>query len=126
MRRHLIMHSRRSKVTACRTLLPAVRVASTTANDDRDLPGGGGDELLPKVRQEFYASGAAQQAVLGYGTQHVYLTGRDRPPEPTVSIAAPFGQRDDDAPLRGREALLAAVVSPGPRVRVLHGLGGCG
>ena len=84
--------------------------------------------MLPRVRQEFSASGTAQQAVLGSGTMHVhvYLGGRERSPEPVVSIVAPVGQRDDDVPLRGREALLADLVGPGPRVRVLHGLGGCG
>ena len=29
-------------------------------------------------------------------------------------------------PLRGRDELLADLAGPGPRVRVLHGLGGCG
>ena len=98
----------------------------TQANGDRDLRGDGEDGLLRGVRQVFSASGAAQQAVLGYGTLNVYLGGREHPPEPVVSIAAPVGQRDEDLPLRGREALLADLVGPGPRVRVLHGLGGCG
>jgi hypothetical protein len=78
------------------------------------------------VRQEFSASGTAQQAALGYGTLNVYMGGRERPLEPAVSIAAPFGQRDRDMPLRGRVTLLTDLVGPGPRVRVLHGLGGCG
>ena len=69
----------------------------------------------------------AQQAVLGSGTQNVYLAGRERAPEPAVSIAAPVGQRDENLPLRGRDGLLAELASPGQaRVRVLHGLGGCG
>jgi len=101
-------------------------VDPTQANGDRDLRGDRDDGLLPGVRQVFSASGAAQQAVLGYGTLNVYLGGREHPPEPVVSIAAPVGQRDEDLPLRGREALLADLVGPGPRVRVLHGLGGCG
>ena len=49
------------------------------------------------------------------------------PAEPAVSIAAPLGQRDEGLPLRGRDGLLAQLAAPGgARVRVLHGLGGCG
>jgi plasmid stability protein len=78
------------------------------------------------VRQEASASGSAQQAVLGSGTQNVYLGERERQREAAVSIAAPVGQRDDSLPLRGRNELLAELAGADPRVRVLHGLGGCG
>jgi hypothetical protein len=81
---------------------------------------------LPGVRQAASADGAAQQAVLGSGTQNVYLGGRERSPEPAVSIAAPAGQLDESLPLRGRDELLAELTGAGARVRVLHGLGGCG
>ena len=87
---------------------------------------GSGRTPPPGVRQTASASGAAQQAVLGSGTQNVYLGGQERPGEPAVSIAPPAGQRDDSLPLRGRDALLAELTGTGPRVRVLHGLGGCG
>ena len=85
-------------------------------------PGAGQDG----VRQEATASGSAQQAVLGAGTQNVYLGERERQREAAVSIAAPVGQRDDSLPLRGRDGPLAEMAGPGPRVRVLYGLGGCG
>jgi Tetratricopeptide repeat/NB-ARC domain len=88
--------------------------------------GNGEDGPLSEVRQEASASGSAQQAVLGSGTQHVYLGERERQREPAVSIAAPVGQRDESLPLRGRDGLLVELAGPGPRVRVLHGLGGCG
>ena len=81
---------------------------------------------LPEVRQTAAAYGAAQQAVLGSGTQYVYLVGRERPPEPAVSIAPPAGQRDESLPLRGRDGLLGELAGAGARVRVLYGLGGCG
>ena len=77
--------------------------------------------------RQLSAYGSAQQAVLGSGTQNVYLGERERQREPAVSIAAPVGQRDDSLPLRGRDGLLAELAGPGgPRVRVVHGLGGCG
>ncbi len=43
-----------------------------------------------------------------------------------VSIAPPFGLRDENPRLRGRDQLLAELVEPDERVWVLHGLGGCG
>ena len=88
--------------------------------------GDGPDERLPELRQKASASGSAQQAVLGSGTQNVYLAERERQREPAVSIAAPVGQRDESLPLRGRDVLLAELADPGPWVQVLHGLGGCG
>ena len=88
--------------------------------------GDGQDEPLPELRQKASASGSAQQAVLGSGTQNVYLAERERQREPAVSIAAPVGQRDESLPLRGRDVELAVLADPGPWVRVLHGLGGCG
>ena len=88
--------------------------------------GDGQDKPQYGVGQKASASGSAQQAVLGSGTQHVYLGERERQREPAVSIAAPVGQRDAGLPLRGRDGLLAELAGAGPRVRVLHGLGGCG
>jgi len=88
--------------------------------------GDGQDGPLSEVRQKASASGSAQQAVLGSGTQNVYLGERERRREQAVSIAAPVGQRDESLPLRGREVLRAELAGPGPGVRVLHGLGGCG
>ena len=78
------------------------------------------------MRQAASASGSAQQAVLGSGIQNVYLGGRERPPEPAVSIAAPVGQRDDSLPMRGREGGWPIWLVLAPRVRVLYGMGGCG
>jgi hypothetical protein len=78
------------------------------------------------VRQEASASGSAQQAVLGSGTQNVYLGERERQREAAVSITTPVGQRDDSLPLRGHGELLAELAAAEPGVRVLHGLGGCG
>jgi NB-ARC domain len=48
--------------------------------------------------------------------------------EPEISIAAPIGQLDARFPLRGRDTLRAALTDPtsGSRVRVVHGMGGCG
>ena len=88
--------------------------------------GDGQVKPLSDVRQKVSASGSAQQAVLGSGTQNVYLGERAGQREPAVSIAAPVGQRDESLPLRGRDELLAELAGPGPWVRVLHGLGGCG
>jgi NB-ARC domain/Tetratricopeptide repeat len=110
---------------AYRTLPLAARVDPAPADGDRGS--GRASEPRPEVQQTAAAFGKAQQAVLGAGTQHVYLGGRERAPEPAVSIAPPVGQRDENLPLHGRDGLLAGLVSPGEaRVRVLHGLGGCG
>jgi hypothetical protein len=96
-----------------------------SGNEDRgglgDVIGGG---QLSGTRQELSVSDAAKAAVLGSGVQNVYLGGRQ--PEPTVSIAPPFGLRPEGLPVRGREGLLADLEAAGPRVRVLCGLGGCG
>ena len=81
---------------------------------------------LPDVRQTASAYDAAQQAVLGAGTQNVYLGARERSAEQAVSIAPPTGQLDESLPLRGRDGLLAELAGDSARVRVLHGLGGCG
>jgi hypothetical protein len=51
---------------------------------------------------------------------------RERQREAAVSIEVPVGQRDASLPVRGRAGLLAELAGAGPRVRVLHGLGGCG
>jgi tetratricopeptide (TPR) repeat protein len=87
-----------------------------------------GDRSKPRpvVQQTAAAYDAARQAVLGSGTQNVFWSGRERSPEPAVSIAPPVGQRDESLPIRGRHDLLAELAGTGARVRVLHGLGGCG
>ena len=70
----------------------------------------------------------SQQAALGTGTQHNYFGGMPSGAEVPVSIAPPSGRRDERFPLRGRGRLLGEIlaVSDGPRVRVVHGMGGCG
>jgi tetratricopeptide (TPR) repeat protein len=72
--------------------------------------------------------------VLYRGVQNIYLgdAGGARHLDVALSIAAP--QRDDRFPLRGRGALVTELAGllaggtagAGPRVRVLHGMGGCG
>jgi hypothetical protein len=49
--------------------------------------------------------------VLGVGTQNVYIDG-GRPAAVAVSVAPPFGQRDEAKPVRGREGVLADL-APG-------------
>jgi len=95
-------------------------------NGDGDVTGVSDGGVPTGVRQGFSASGSAEQAVLGSGTQNVYFGAEEARAEAAVSIAAPFGQRDESLPLRGRDELLAELAGPGPRVRVVHGLGGCG
>lgn len=88
--------------------------------DDRESAAG--------VRQEFTASDGARQAVLGMGTQNVYIDG-GRPAAVAVSVAPPFGQRDEARPVRGRAGVLADLADDDTApagVRILHGLGGCG
>lgn len=70
----------------------------------------------------------AQQASLGLGTQHNYFAAAPTEAEISVSIAPPAGQRDERFPLRGRNSFLSELLAAGdgPRVRVLHGMGGCG
>src|ERR1022692_692136 len=88
----------------------------------------GSDDIcgpLPRVRQGFVAVGAARQAVLGSGTQNVYLDDRVPKPEAAVSIAPPIGQRDGSLPIRGRDKVLAEIAA-GSGVQVVCGLGGCG
>jgi len=85
-------------------------------------PGPGGDG----IRQEFSASEAARQAVLGSGVQNVFLDGQRGEPEAALSVAPPIGQVSGGLPLRGRASLLRDLSGPGPGVRVLCGLGGCG
>jgi hypothetical protein len=78
------------------------------------------------MRQDASASGNAQQALQASGIQNNYFghaTARD---ESAVSIAPPFGERDDSLPLRGRDELLAELAGTQSRMHVLHGLGGCG
>ncbi len=97
-------------------------------------PGTADASSPPGLRQDIHASGHAQQAVLVSGVQNVYFGNRAGRTETPVSIAPPFGQRDKRLPLRGRDRLLAelADIDEGAdararsRVRVLHGLGGCG
>jgi len=90
-----------------------------------DLPpdphGGGG-----KPGQNVTGFDRAQQASQVSGVQNVYFGDRGRAEEAAVSIVPPFGQRDENMPLRGREELLAELAVGQSRVQVLHGLGGCG
>lgn len=78
--------------------------------------------------QSIHASG--RQVVLGSGVQINKFLGPDVREEVVATIAVPTGRRYDNSPLRGRddliEELLTAPSGPGPRVRVLHGLGGGG
>jgi RecA/RadA recombinase len=67
----------------------------------------------PWLRQDIEAYGQAQQAVLGWGVQNVYFGHRPAQAEAAVSIAPPFGQRDERLPLRGRDQLLAGLADPG-------------
>ena len=91
------------------------------------LGAGGGSELPALIWQEVTASGQAQQASLGSGTQVNYFGEDSSQAEAAVSIAAPVGQRDADLPLRGRDELLTALGDARlGTVRVIHGLGGCG
>ena len=110
---------------ACRTLLSAVRVDPAPP---AGKPGGSslGSGPLPVVRQGFSASGLAKQAVLGSGTQNVYLDGLEPQPEAAVSIAPPFGQRDEALPIRGREKVLGDLAAADSGVLVMCGMGGCG
>jgi hypothetical protein len=93
---------------------------------DDDGPVGRTERPAPDVRQDVLATGRTQQANLGAGNQFVYFGDRERAAEAAISIAAPFGQRDANLPLRGREKLLADLRDASVRVHVLHGLGGCG
>jgi hypothetical protein len=92
--------------------------------DARGVPDRGSELPAPEVRQEFSASGAAWQAVLGSGVQNVFFGAIEAPPVLAVSIAPPVGQLSEDLPLRGREGLPGELSGPG--VQVLYGLGGCG
>jgi len=80
----------------------------------------------PDLEQNLTASGAAQAPVQGYGIQHNYFGNRAADAEAAVSIAPPFGQREENLPLRGRDVLLAGLTATSARVQVLHGMGGCG
>jgi hypothetical protein len=75
------------------------------------------------MRQDVTASGSAQQVVQGSGIQYINL-GLES--EPAISIAPPFGQRDENLPLRGRDDLLAELAGGTGQAHVIHGLGGCG
>lgn len=88
----------------------------------------GSQGTQPVVSQDFSASDQARQAVQGSGIQNVYLVGRDREFELAVSLAPPFGQRDENLPLRGRDELLSELAdnSVSQPVWVIHGLGGSG
>lgn len=71
-------------------------------------------------------SGLASQAVLGSGIQNIYLGTGIGLAGPVVSIAPPFGHRDESQPLRGRDDLLAELAESSAQVLVVHGLGGVG
>src|SRR5271154_876464 len=104
---------------------PATRSKPSSARAPRPTPSGARVEP-PELRQDASAADHAQQPVLGSGTQHNYFATQQTEEEAAVSIAPPLGQRDDAMPLRGRDDLLAELVSTRGQVHVLHGLGGCG
>jgi tetratricopeptide (TPR) repeat protein len=83
---------------------------------------------VPAIRMDVAGRDQARQASLGTGTQHNYFGGMPSEAETPVSIAPPAGQREARFPLRGRNRLLEelAAIGNGPRVRVIHGMGGCG
>jgi Tetratricopeptide repeat/NB-ARC domain len=95
---------------------------------DGGLPRRAGTDVPPAVQQEIVGFDQAQQASQGSGVQHNYFGDANPQTEPAVSIAPPFGQLDERLPLRGRDTLLATLTdtTAGLRVKVLHGLGGCG
>jgi hypothetical protein len=98
-----------------------------SAGADRERPGAAALDQPPGVRQDAVASGSGQQAILGSGVQNVYLGDEAQRAEPPVSITPPFGQRAAYLPIRGRDELLAELAGAHQlRVRVVHGLGGCG
>ena len=88
----------------------------------------GGSSAGRMVRLDVAGHDRAQQASLGYGTQHNYFGAASAEAEAAVSITPPAGQRDGRFPLRGRAELLGELIElgDGPGVRVIHGMGGCG
>jgi tetratricopeptide (TPR) repeat protein len=76
------------------------------------------------MRQDASASGNARQVVQGSGIQFIDFHGPAS--EPPVSIAPPFGRRNKDQPVRGRDDLLDELARAAGDVRIVHGLGGCG
>ncbi|MEU8123841.1 tetratricopeptide repeat protein [Spirillospora sp. NPDC049024] len=71
------------------------------------------------------------QAVLGSGLQINQFSERSPDLDTSGTIALPAGRRGEDAPLRGRGALVETLSTvsrsaSGERVHVLHGLGGVG
>ena len=97
------------------------------AGSDPGSPQDAGTGLLSAVQQEIRGFDQARQASQGAGVQYNYF-GPGAEAESGVSIAAPLGQLDERLPMRGRDALLSALMdsTDGLRVRVVHGLGGCG
>jgi tetratricopeptide (TPR) repeat protein len=98
-------------------------VAPTTPEANYD-----GSQSQPRISQEFSAAGDARQAVQGAGVQNVYLTGSNQNIRTIVSVVPPFGQRNQNLPLRGRDELLSELTDSdhGRQVWVIHGLGGAG
>ena len=78
--------------------------------------------------QKVVGFGQARQAILGTGVQYNYFGDPGHEREPGVSITAPVGQLDERLPLRGRDSLVSILANRAakPRVKVVHGLGGCG
>jgi hypothetical protein len=99
---------------------------SLVAADDNYTASDAGEPKLG-VEQHVAAFDQAQQAFQAHGVQNVYLGSREREAEPVVSTVPPAGQRDEHLPLRGHGELLSELANPRKaRVRVVHGLGGCG
>ncbi len=104
------------------------KVNAYPIGDLGDRPESAGVGSRPGLWQEVHASDKARLASQVSGIQYNYFDETGAQPEPAMSIAPPLGQRDDRLPLRGREGLLAILADSGAakRVRVLHGMGGCG
>ncbi|MCQ0005748.1 NB-ARC domain-containing protein [Actinomadura madurae] len=88
--------------------------------------------LVGRVDARQGTTGVRQQAVLLSGIQINRFSAPPSLDEAIGTIAVPAGRRYEDAPLRGRDELIAELVEalsrPGSaeRVHLLHGLGGAG
>ena len=94
---------------------------------DAGGPPDAGAGVPSAVQQEVVGFDQAQQASQGSGVQNNYFRDTDPQTEPAVSIAAPSGNWTS-ASVAGPRQLLAALTdtAAGLRVKVVHGLGGCG
>src|SRR5882757_3252359 len=118
---------RLSLVKGCRTLPLEIEMTPVPPSDRTNTPKA---ERVhrPSMSQDFRATGHSQQAVQGSGIQNIYFEDSRQMPESSISLAPPFGQRNDRLPIRGRNELLSEFEDSGNehRVWIIHGLGGCG